>query len=50
MNLASLSIDTVLTELRVSVIRRDSEVYLASELQHFDNFHVADIYVVLFAV
>ena len=38
------------TELRVSVIRRGSEVNLVSELQHLDNFQVVDYCVVLFAI
>ena len=37
-------------ELRILVIRRDSEVNLASELQHLDNFQVADYCVVLFTM
>jgi len=53
-SLASLSLDAGLTELRVSAIRRGSEVNLASELQHFDklqhfdNFHATDCCVALF--
>ena len=50
MSLVSLSLDAGFTELRILVIRRDSEVNLASELQHLDNFQVADYFVVLFAV
>ena len=50
MSLASLSLDADFAELRVLVIRRGSEVNLESELQHLDNFHVADYCVVLFAV
>jgi len=49
-SLTSLSLDAGFTELRVSVIRRGSEVNLASELQHLDNFQVADYYVILFIV
>ena len=36
--------------LRVSVIRRGSEVNIVSELKHFDNFQVADCCVILFVV
>ena len=43
MNLSSLRFDAGFFELRVLVIRRGSEVNLASELQHLDNFEVADI-------
>ena len=50
MILASLKLDASLAELRVSVIRCDSEVNLPFELQQFDNFHVADYCVVLFFV
>ena len=45
-----MSLDAGLTELRVSVIRRGSDVNLASELQYLENFQVADYGVVLFAV
>ena len=50
MSLTPLSLDASLTELRISVIRHGSEMNLASEVQHFGNFHVADYYVVFFIV
>ena len=45
-----LSLDAGFAELRVSIIRRGSEVNLASKLQHLDNFQVADCCVILFTV
>ena len=53
MNLASLKFDTGLTGLRVSVIRRGSDVNLMSELQYstiFRFFIITDCCIILFAV
>ena len=50
MSLVSLSLDAGFIELRISVIRCNSEVNLVSEFQHLDNFQVADYCVVLFLV
>jgi len=49
-SLVSLSLDAGLTELRILVIKHGSKVNLVSELQHFNNFHVANYCVVIFAV
>ena len=50
MSLVSLSLDAGLTELRILVIKHGSEVNLVSELQHFNNFHIANYCVVIFVV
>jgi len=49
-SLASLSLDAGFTESRILLIRRGSEMNLASKLQRLDNFQVTDYCVVLFAV
>ena len=48
MSLVSLRLDTGSTKLHVLVVRRGSEVKLASDFQHFENFQVADFNVIIF--